>query len=128
MTQERRSIFLSPQVDVERVDLVEILLIVAFVVRAQVPFALVRDRRRIQSKSEQRWLLVRIFQALDCTQVPKEGILVWGPSMVGNLELRALLCRIVIDICIAAFREPMVKWLRRRVFEVVVDIRKAGIG
>lgn len=84
-------------------DFVEIFLLVVLVVRAQVPLILGGNRRLVQSKSEQRRLLVRVHEALDCTQRSKECILLGGAGVVGDFKLRSVLSRVVIDICIAAF-------------------------
>jgi len=58
MPQKGRGIFLRPQVNVERVDAVEVLLLIPFVICVQVPLVLAGDRGSIQCKCEQRRLLV----------------------------------------------------------------------
>lgn len=83
------------------------------------------DQLFVKRKGKQRWLLVRVSQALDCSQVSEEGILIWRAGMIGNLELRAVLCRVVVDVGVAASRQPMVKWSRRRIVEVVMNIGEA---
>lgn len=61
VTQQSRSVFLRPQVDVDGVYLVKIFLFVVFVVRAQVPLFLGGNCRLVQYESEQRRLLIRVY-------------------------------------------------------------------
>jgi len=127
VTQKYCRIFFRPQVYVDSVYFVEIFLLIVLVVGAQVPLILSGDRRLVQHESEQRRLLIRVCQALDGTQISRERILLGSSSMIGDFELRPVLCRVVIKICIAAFRKSVVDWSRRRVIEVVVDIGEAAI-
>jgi hypothetical protein len=103
VTQQGRSIFFRPQVYIYGVNLVEIFLLVVLVVRAQVPLILTLNGRLIQCEREQRRLLIRVHQALDCAQRPRECILLRSAGVVGDFEFRPVLGRVVVDICIAAF-------------------------
>lgn len=61
VTQQGRSVFLRPQVDVDGVYFVKMFLFVVLVVRAQVPLFLGGNCRLVQHEGEQRRLLVRVY-------------------------------------------------------------------
>lgn len=100
--QELSGIFLSPQVNVDRVYSEEILLLVSFVVGVEVPLSLTRDCCCVQHDCEKSWLLVRVLQASDRVQVAKESILIRRAGMIGDLELCTVLFRVVVYVRIAS--------------------------
>lgn len=58
-------------------------------------------------------------------QVAVEGILVWRPSVIRDLELRLALGWTVEEVDIAAFVESVVGWPQSGIAEVVVNVGKA---
>lgn len=120
MTQKGCCILFRPQVDIQGVKLLQILLLVSDVISRQMPLALILHRR-VDFEGEQDRLLVRKVH-LSFLETAGESILIRRAGMIGDLELGLLAVGTVIEVQIAAPSKAMMRGLGRWVGEVVVHV------
>lgn len=95
-------VFFGPEVNVERVNFVQELLLVTLIVCRQMPLIVALDRLRGEHDGAQCRLLIRVSDMVHGTQVSRERILLRCSSVVCHFQLSTTLCRIVVDVRIAA--------------------------
>ncbi|KAI6890172.1 hypothetical protein KC325_g233 [Hortaea werneckii] len=95
--KERSGITLGPEIDVQRVDLVEVLLLSSWIVGGKVPLAVILNHGSFYVEGKECWLLVAMMDSRHI-QVAGEGILIWGAGMICDLQLRRLSRGILVDI------------------------------
>jgi len=123
MTDECRGILLRPEVDIQAVELVEVLVLVAQVVAREVPLLLILNEG-VCVKCESSGMLVAVLQS-DEIEGAGEGILLRCPGMVGYFELGLMGGGVVVDVQVAALAEAVVWRFTTGVGQVVVNIGEA---
>ncbi len=123
MTDEDRGILLRPEVDIQAVELVEVLLLVARVVSWETPLLLILDEG-VYLQCEASGMLVAILRS-DEIERAGESILLRCPGMVGYFKLGVMGGGVMVDVQVAALAEAVVWWFTAGVREVVVNIGEA---
>ena len=121
MPQQSRSILLRPEISIDCVNLVQILLLVPLIVARYMPLVMPLDTRSIYSDRKEGRLLVRVRYPCG-VEIAGEGILIGRSGVVGYLKLDVLRVGVVVDVEIAALGESMVLRLCGRRREVVVNV------
>lgn len=125
MPHEGRSILLGPQVEIESVNLVYVLLLVVHIVAGQVPCLLLVHNRCIDQKADQGRLQV-VISDVGNMEVAIESVLLWSASMVRNFELGLVIIGIIVEVYVAPFGKALVRWSRGRMAEVIVTVCEAA--
>lgn len=107
--QKHSSVLLRPKINIKRVNRAKALLLIALVESIQVPLSLTGNRSGVQRESKNSRLLVRVPHPLNSAQVSEESILIRRPSVIRNLELRAVRGGIVVEVGVAASGKAMVQ-------------------
>lgn len=98
MTEKRRGIFLSPEIYIQSINLIQVLLLVPLIVTWYMPLLVTLHIRAINGECKKGRLFVRICQLRDMIEVARKGILVGRSGMVCYLDLGSTLVRILEEI------------------------------